>query len=146
MCRRRQCSRSCRRYVRVTQVGRVRLPAGLAAGKRVYVCDTENDRIAVFDRFGGFEGRLGEGSLSGPRGVCLGPSRSLFVADTGHNRVLVFDLDTGEVVQKIGGPAPGSLGGSFREPHGVGVHGDLLYVTDTGNHRIQRFRMLVLRK
>ena len=126
--------------------GRVRLPAGIAAGKMVYVCDTENDRIAVFDRFGGFERSLGEGSLSGPHGVCLGPSRSLFVADTGHNRVLVFDLDTGEVVQKIGGPDPGALGGSFREPQAVGVHGDLLYVTDTGNHRIQRFRMLVLRK
>lgn len=126
--------------------GRVRLPSGVAAGDRVYVCDTENDRIVVFDRFGGFEGSLGEGSLSGPRGVCLGVSRSLFVADTGHNRVLVFDLETEEVVQNIGGPDPGDGQGSFRDPSAVGVQGDLLYVADTGNHRIQKFRMLVLRK
>jgi DNA-binding beta-propeller fold protein YncE len=126
--------------------GRVRLPAGVAAGERVYVCDTKNDRIAVFDRFGGFKQSLGEGSLSEPAGVCLGPSRSLFVADTGHHRVLVFDLDSGEVVQGIGGPDPGADAGSFREPRDVAVRKDVLYVADTGNHRIQRLRMLVLRK
>lgn len=126
--------------------GRLRRPAGVAAGERVYVCDARNDRVAVFDRFGGFKQSLGEGSLSEPSGICLGPERSLFVADTGHNRVLVFDLDTGEVVHGIGGPEPGSGPGAFRGPRGIGVRGDLLYVVDTGNHRIQRFRLLVLRK
>ncbi len=126
--------------------GRVRLPAGIAADERVYVCDSKNDRVAVFDRFGGFKTSLGEGSLSEPAGVCLGPSRSLFVADTGHHRVLVFDTDTGEVVAYLGGPDAGSGAVAFREPRGIAMYRERLYVADTGNHRIQKFTVLVLRK
>jgi DNA-binding beta-propeller fold protein YncE len=126
--------------------GRMQKPQGLAVGAFTYVCDAKNDRIAVFDRFGNYIRSLGEGSLSDPSGVCLGPNRSLFVADTGHNRVLAIDLDGAEIVEHIGGTESGDGEVSFNSPRDVACRGEILYVLDTGNNRIQKYRVLALRK
>ena len=122
---------------------------GLAIGHKdeVYVCDSENDRVAVFDRYGSFEKSLAEGSLSEPAGVCTGPEDVLFVADTGHNRVVVLDLRTGDVAALIGGPDAGQRPGAFKAPKDVVFGpGNILYVLDGGNHRIQKFDMMISRR
>jgi tripartite motif-containing protein 71 len=129
--------------------GQVRRPLGLAIGHkdRVYVCDSENDRVAVFDRYGNFKKSLAEGSLSEPAGVCTGPEDLLFVADTGHNRVVVLDLLTGDVAALIGGPDAGQRPGAFKAPKDVAFGpGKVLYVLDGGNHRIQKFEMMISRR
>ena len=129
--------------------GRLRRPLGIGVGDkgRVYVCDSENDRIAVFDRFGGNKTPLGEGSLAGPAGVCLGPRNTLVVADTGHHRVLLFDLGSGDVIGFVGGPDPGGDPGEFNQPRDVCMGPkDVLFVLDSGNHRVQKFRISVGRR
>ena len=129
--------------------GMLRRPLGLAVDGKgtAYICDSEDDRIAIFDRFGNFKGTLGEESLSEPAGCCLGPEATLFVADTGHHRVLVFDLKSGEVVGWTGGPDPGESPGSFKAPRGMAMGSDnFLYVLDTGNCRVQRFQVLIHRR
>lgn len=65
----------------------------------------------------------------------------IFVADTGHNRLLGFDL-TGDVKVTIGSGAEGAKDGdfasaSFNHPRGFGVAKHGIYIADTGNHMIR---------
>ncbi len=68
----------------------------------------------------------------------------LFVADTGHHRVVVADAATGAVLDVFGGPEPGfadgvGLNARFDSPQGLAhaAEDDLLYVADTNNHAIR---------
>lgn len=66
----------------------------------------------------------------------------LFVADTGHNRIVVSTLD-GSLVETIGSGAIGRKDGSFAEaqfdhPQGLALEGEILYVADTENHLIRK--------
>lgn len=67
----------------------------------------------------------------------------LFIADTGHHRIVATSLDTGAVLDVIGTGQPGFTDGTFEEaqfrgPQGMALEGDLLYVADTENHAIRR--------
>lgn len=66
----------------------------------------------------------------------------LFIADTGHNRIVMSALD-GSRVETIGSGAIGRKDGSFAEaqfdhPHGLALFGETLYVADTENHLIRK--------
>lgn len=70
--------------------------------------------------------------------------RRLFVADTNHNRIVVADLDTYEVLAVVGGTSAGNMDGSyavarFNKPQGLALDADgrTLYVADTGNHTLR---------
>ena len=65
----------------------------------------------------------------------------LFITDTGHNRVVITDLD-GKHVATIGSGASGLLDGGFEKamlnrPQGTCLVGEKLYVADTENHAIR---------
>jgi sugar lactone lactonase YvrE len=97
------------------------------------------------------------GMLSGPQAVALDASNIVYVADTANNRLLKFrqaltlpnSLFTPNAAETNGTyvpitlmPAPhGAPRDGLVGPRGVAVHtnGDL-YVADTGNHLIKRFR------
>ena len=68
----------------------------------------------------------------------------LFIADTNHNRIVVADLDTYEVLNVIGSGARGFDNGgydaaSFDKPQGLALtpDGNTLYVADVENHAIR---------
>ncbi len=70
----------------------------------------------------------------------------LFVADTGHHRLLEVQLSldglSGEVVRTFGTGAAGLQDGhitaaQFHDPHGMALFGSTLYVADTENHAIR---------
>ena len=68
----------------------------------------------------------------------------LFIADSGHNRILVTELATGKILDAAGTGA-GFKDGSFEEarfrnPQGLAVSADgkVLYVADTDNHAVRR--------
>ena len=68
-------------------------------------------------------------------------SERLFIADTGHHRILLTDLE-GTIQTLIGsgdeGLADGVLEGArFSRPQGLVVSGETLYVADTENHAIR---------
>jgi sugar lactone lactonase YvrE len=83
------------------------------------------------------------GQFQAPRGIALAPDGSLYVADSGNNRIQHLSPD-GNVLQVWGsfadvskGKAPG---GTFNEPWGVAVAPDgSVYVADTWNYRIEKF-------
>lgn len=90
-------------------------------------------------------GELGSepGMFNAPRGLAVGRNGNLYVADSRNHRIQQFSPD-GELVGDWGvfsGLETSSAPiGSFNEPWGVAVGPDgSVYVTDTWNHRVQKF-------
>jgi DNA-binding beta-propeller fold protein YncE len=70
------------------------------------------------------------------------PGGRLFIADSGHNRIVVARLD-GTLLQTIGSGAAGQADGDFskaqfNDPQGMALRGDMLYVADNLNHMIRK--------
>ena len=74
-------------------------PAGVAVGPsgHVFVADTENNRIEVFDSTSHFIRKWGvqgetDGRFKTPRGIAVGPSGNVFVADSRNSRIQVLSF------------------------------------------------------
>lgn len=87
-----------------------------------------------------------ERTLLYPSNVLAVNSRRLFVADSGHHRILELALDeagrTATITRIIGSGEAGLHDGplskaQFHNPHGMARLGDLLFVADTENHAIR---------
>lgn len=79
-----------------------------------------------------------------PSGLALSPTH-LYIADSGHHRILECNFD-GRILRQFGSGNAGFLDGnsseaSFQSPRGLAVVRDMLYVADTGNHAIRRIRL-----
>ena len=84
--------------------------------------------------------RMGR-SLSPGKVMADKESDTLVVADSNHNRLVVAGLD-GRVRAIVGSGAPGLTDGDFasarfRDPQGLALAGDQIYVADTKNHAIR---------
>ncbi|OQA45970.1 MAG: Serine/threonine-protein kinase PknD [Chloroflexi bacterium ADurb.Bin325] len=125
---------------------------------RVYVADSGNNRIQVFDANGAFlrewgstckldtgEGCVngGQGQFNEPWGIAVGQDGSVYVSDTWNHRVQKF-TNSGEFVTTWGvfGSTGGELGQEsiFYGPRAITIGRDgNVYVMDTGNKRVQMF-------
>jgi DNA-binding beta-propeller fold protein YncE len=129
--------------------GQFREPWGVAVGAdgTIFVADTWNGRIQVFDNQGKFLRKWGvfniidgdnkdPNSLFGPRGLAIALNGDLLVADTGNKRILEY-TPAGEFVNQVGGG--GVVLGRFEEPVDVAVDPTTgtVYVADIWNRRIQ---------
>lgn len=81
------------------------------------------------------------GALNVPGGLVATPTR-LYVADTGHHRILECTHD-GRILRRIGHGNRDSVDGladvaGFNSPRGMVILQDRLYVADTCNHAIRR--------
>jgi sugar lactone lactonase YvrE len=109
----------------------------------VYVVDSANDRIQVFQPDGTFVRKWGSaGSAPGqfidPNGIAIDTNGLVYVADGGSvSRIQVFQPD-GTFVRKWG--SAGSAPGYLKYPKGIAIDtNNLVYVADCGNNRIQVF-------
>ena len=75
----------------------------------------------------------------GPSGIAIHDSGDIYVACGGDNSIHVYDQG-GHEKRTIGclGSGLGSGDGQFIGPHGISIKGDVMYVADYGNHRIQK--------
>jgi sugar lactone lactonase YvrE len=100
------------------------------------VLDGVNDRIVVTDATGQGQRLLGQGILSGPLGLTLGPDDNLWIADTGNARVAVLSPE-GDLVREIAVPEGGA---TEYGPDPVDLvfadNGRRLLVVDNDNHRV----------
>jgi thiol-disulfide isomerase/thioredoxin len=77
-------------------------------------------------------------------GKVLATPGNLFIADSGHHRLVMSSLD-GEILHLIGSGKPGFIDGAFSEaqfsaPQGIAFDAEnqVLYVADTENHALRR--------
>jgi DNA-binding beta-propeller fold protein YncE len=142
--------------------GRFISPRNVAVGPdgSVYVADGGNSRIQKFDAEGGFvtawghickmyEGQTGceasdgAGGLHDPWGIAVDTDGHVYVADTWNHRIQKFDSDGGFVTMwgahGVNEDASGAEG-LFWGPRAIAIGPDgRIYVSDTGNKRIQVF-------
>jgi DNA-binding beta-propeller fold protein YncE len=124
--------------------GQFNSPRGVATDTQdnVYVADTDNNRIQVFDSSGNFlrtwgDGGTGDGEFDAPRDITADSQDNVYVIDSGNNRIQVFD-SSGNFLRKWG--SGGSGDGQFNSPRGVATDSqDNVYVVDQINLRIQVF-------
>lgn len=140
--------------------GQFNAPWGIAVDRVrgfVYVVDSANFRVQKFDMSGEFimawgSFGSGDGQFYFPRGVAVDQSDgSVYVVDMGNHRIQKFDTSTNvlpQLLTKWGGSAEAGHAssalareaGQLRSPWGIAVDGaGDVYVTDTGNHRVEKF-------
>lgn len=150
-------------------------PQGIAVDSqgRIYVADTENHRIQVFDPStfkltekqpiavwgsqcllrtgegcrdpdGGGPLVPGDGQFNGPTDIAIDPTGYIYVVDSGNHRIQKFD-SAGRFVSKWG--TKGSGDGQFETPVSIALDssGKVVYVVEKGNHRVQRFDVVDVR-
>jgi uncharacterized protein (TIGR03663 family) len=138
--------------------GQFNQPRGVAVspdGSRIYVLDTQNGRVEIFDETGALVTTWGDGDDQvelevtdnglGPYGIATGADGLVYIADTWNHRIVVVNTD-GQVVRTFGqfgnnedSPDPSLNPGSFYGPRGITVYNNEVYVTDTGNERVEVF-------
>ena len=95
----------------------------------------------LFDAFNGYHADDGEGAFLCPGGVSISAGKLLLCVDKDGHRVNVYDARDGELVTTIG-EGFGSREGEFHSPTDVAyLEQGLLAVADTGNARIQLYRL-----
>jgi tripartite motif-containing protein 71 len=122
--------------------GSLRDPLGISVDRKgnVYVADSQNDRVTIYDLFGNFLKSLGENTLRNPSGVAVGEDGSIYVANTEKNDIAIFNPE-GNLILEYG--TWGSGMGNFSKPTDLKLgRDDKLFVVDSGNSRICVFEIL----
>jgi DNA-binding beta-propeller fold protein YncE len=108
----------------------------------IYVTDSEEGKIFVFNSSGKFKRAIGslkggEGYFKRPTGIAVDlDAQRIYVADTWRDSVLIVDME-GTVLKSIG--RKGQAVGDFNFPTELKLSGDKLFVVDALNFRIQVF-------
>ena len=98
----------------------------------------------------GFTGNGGpakEATLSGPKGIAVGPDGNVYLADTDSHSVRMIDVKRGTIEliagtgQRGDGPDGDALKCRFARPHGIFVDAaGTIFVGDSENHRVRAIR------
>ena len=128
-----------------TEPGEFLRPRALAIDDqdRIYVADSCNHRIQVFDTQGKLLNAWGTrgtapGQMSYPYDLAIGPDGALYVCEYGNQRVQKFAADG--AAGSLGGWGAARVNCSTPGPWPSTVRG-AVSVIDTNNHRVQRFRL-----
>ena len=124
------------------------LPTNVAVDKdgNVYVTDTLNWRVEIFDADGNFISQFGKhcdaiGCFERPKGIAVDGDGHIWVVDTSLNLVQAYDRD-GALLAYVGGP--GRLLGQFTDPVGIFIdQNNRMFVSEQYPWgRVQQFRYI----
>jgi DNA-binding beta-propeller fold protein YncE len=124
----------------VTSIGQFEAPNGIAIDHtgNIYVAEIgSKHRVQKLGSDGTFIAEWAPG-FYGPRRIAIGPDNSVYVVDSGHNRIVKFSPD-GQVLASWG--TEGSGDGQFKGFSSVAADpiNNKVYVADSLNKRIQVF-------
>ena len=130
----------------LTDAGNFSLPTNVAVDKEgnVYVTDTLNNRVEIFDADGKFIsafGRSGDGPghFARPKGIAIDRDGHIWVVDGMQQRVQVFDNE-GRLLIYFG--QPGNWPGQFSAPYDIAINpkSNLVVTSEQLPGRVQVFR------
>lgn len=129
----------------LTTPGDFGAPQGVAVDQdgNVYVTDTLNDRVEIFDADGGFISTFGKagdgpGYFARPKGIAVDGDGHIWVADQVQDRLQVFNRE-GQLLTYIG-TGHGELPGQFKSLMGVAVDkNNRVFTTEEEPGRLQIF-------
>lgn len=130
----------------LTSPGDFAAPQGVAVDKdgNVYVTDTLNDRVEIFDADGNFISTFGKpgdgpGYFARPKGIAVDSDGHIWVADEMQDRLQVFNQQ-GQLLTYIG-MGHGELPGQFKALVGVAIDKqNRVFTTEQYPGRLQEFR------
>lgn len=111
----------------------------------VYVTDTFNSRVQVFDHEGNHLKTIGErgdafGMFDKPKGVALDAFGNVYVVDSGWSNVQIFN-QRGQVLLFFGGR--GGYPGLLTNPTGITIdRNNRIYVADAFNRRVVIYELI----
>lgn len=111
----------------------------------VYVVDTFNNRIQVFDADGQYLRMFGkQGNIAGtfmrPKGIAVDSDNHVYVVDSEFNNIQVFDSD-GRILMFFG--SRGDAPGSFTLASGIAIdHNNRVIVDEQWKGRVQVFKYI----
>lgn len=107
---------------------------------KLYIADTGNGRIVVYELATGAVESFGEGVLSAPTGLWIDGDGGIYVADYGAEEVVIFGPD-GRERQRIGRPRESYYGSSPYKPRKVAVNsfGTIFVVSEGTSEGILQF-------
>lgn len=120
-------------------VGKIQQPNSLDFDDegRLYIADSLRQAVLVYGADESFERAIGHPGECKPVAVAVGAGDELFVCDRDGHEIEVWDRRDGTVLRRFGGL--GKEPGKFLIPTALAVDDDgHLYVTDTGNFRVQK--------
>ncbi|MGE0158991.1 MAG: hypothetical protein AB7T31_06220 [Gemmatimonadales bacterium] len=127
----------------------------LREGNAVFRLDLRAGRLARIAGTGetgytGDGGRALVATFNGPKGIAYSAAdHSLYIVDTENHVVRRLRLETGVVDTVLGngergdGPDGDPLACRMNRPHGVFVHREVVYVTDSESHRVRALEGLL---
>ncbi|UCE31528.1 MAG: NHL repeat-containing protein [Burkholderiales bacterium] len=114
----------------------------LAPGGDIWLADAGNDRMLLLSPELEIKRAL-KGApyhFDGVRYQDVLADGTLIVADKNSHRVLVIGAD-GRLLHVVGSGQPGKGPGVFRTPEGVETRGDTVWLSDSGNDRVVRYKL-----
>ena len=130
----------------LTTPGDFAAPQGIAVDEEgnVFVTDTLNDRVEIFDADGNFISTFGKagdgpGNFARPKGIAIDGDGHIWVADEMQDRLQVFNRE-GQVLTYIG-LGHGNLPGQFKALVGVAIDKqNRVFTTEQYPGRLQEFQ------
>jgi DNA-binding beta-propeller fold protein YncE len=130
----------------LTTPGDFAAPQGIAidSDSNIYVTDTLNNRVEIFDADGNFISEFGKhgdgpGYLARPKGIAVDSDGHIWVADAMEDRLQVFNRE-GQLLTYIG-IGHGELPGQFKALTGVAIDKqNRVYTTEQEPGRLQIFK------
>jgi hypothetical protein len=101
----------------------------------IFIADRGNGRIAIFDRLGSFKKSL-KNHLKSPCGVAIDPDGLIIICDDQTNELGLY-TSRGTRLAYLNKASDQT---QFRRPSDIAVNDNYIFVADSGNHRILRFK------
>ena len=121
--------------------GKMKKPVNITidANGRKYISDTQRSLVLVYDKKNQFLKTIGDGKSYKPSDVLIADNK-LFITDIKNHRIIVLDKETDQQLYTIG--SVGSKEGELFYPTNLALGPDNnLYVSETGNFRVQKFTL-----
>ena len=119
--------------------GEFRNPVQVAvANDEVVVLDAGNSRFQVFDLQGHFRRETPAVDADARSGLAADQAGNVYITDPSVSQIEVFGPD-GHPLYRFG--QTGQEAGQFNGPEGLWIEAGCLFVADTGNRRVQEFRI-----